>query len=249
MIKIGDATLYQGESLGILGKLADCSVDAILTDPPYSSGGVTLAQKQRTTSAKYQSTDTKKRFPDFSGDNRDQRSFMAWATLWLAECYRVAKPGAVCMMFTDWRQLPTMSDALQAGGWQWRKIVVWDKPTARPSKGEFKNQCEYVLVGAKDKFAPVHERCLPGIFRQSIVSGSKRRHMTEKPVPLLRNLLEITAEGGTILDPFMGSGSTGQACLETARKFIGVEMSDEYFDIATERLSELTSWGCGPNRA
>lgn len=150
------------------------------------------------------------------------------------------------MMFTDWRQLPTMSDALQAGGWQWRRIVVWDKPTARPSMGEFKNQCEFVLIGSKEKFERVHDRCLPGIFRQSIVSGPARKHMTEKPVPLLRNLLEIAAEGGTVLDPFMGSGSTGQACLETARKFIGIEMSDAYFDIATQRLSELTSWGCGP---
>ncbi|NDV21040.1 site-specific DNA-methyltransferase [Pseudodesulfovibrio sp. JC047] len=68
----------------------------------------------------------------------------------------------------------------------------------------------------------------------------------QKPVPLLCNLLEIAPEGGTILDPFMGSGSTGQACLETARQFIGIEMSDAYFEIATDRLSELTGWGCGP---
>jgi len=242
MIMIGEAEVYNGEALSSLKKLEDCSVDAILTDPPYSSGGITLSQKQRATSAKYQSSDAKKKFPDFSGDSRDQRSFVIWATLWLAECYRIAKPGSVCMVFTDWRQLPTMSDALQAGGWQWRRIVVWDKPTARPSKGEFKNQCEYVLVGSKDKFAPVHERCLPGVFRQSIVSGQRRRHMTEKPVPLLRDLLEITPEGGTVLDPFMGSASTGQACFETGRKFIGMEMSNDYFEVACDRLKQLASW-------
>ncbi|MBU1002806.1 MAG: site-specific DNA-methyltransferase [Proteobacteria bacterium] len=243
MIKIGDAQLHQGEALGILATMEDNSVDAILTDPPYSSGGMTLGQKHRPPSEKYQSTSAKK-FPEFSGDNRDQRSFMSWATLWLAECHRIAKPGSVCMMFTDWRQLPTMSDALQAGGWLWRRIVIWDKPTARPSMGEFRNQCEFVLVGTKGQFAPVHKRCLPGIFRQSIVSGPSRKHMTEKPVPLLRNLMEITPEGGTILDPFMGSASTGQACLETARKFVGIEMTEAYFDIACDRLSEITSWGC-----
>lgn len=245
MIQIGKAKVFRGEALGTLKAMADESVDAILTDPPYSSGGITLSQKQRQPSDKYQSTDVKQKFPDFSGDNRDQRSFVIWATLWMAECYRLARPGSMAMVFTDWRQLPTMSDALQAGGWQWRRIVVWDKPTARPSRGEFKNQCEFVLVGVKDKFKPIHSRCLPGIFRQSIVSGAARRHMTEKPVPLLRNLLEVVPEKGIVLDPFMGSGSTGQACFETDRRFVGVEMSEDYFNIAVERLSELTSWGCG----
>jgi len=238
-MKIGDAKVYKGDSLNILRMLEENSVDAVLTDPPYSSGGVTTGSKQRLTSEKYQSTGVKQRFPEFPGDSRDQRSFLTWATFWLAECYRVAKPGATCMVFTDWRQLPNMSDALQAGGWTWRRIVVWDKPTARPSRGEFKNQCEYVLVGVKGKFKPPHDRCLPGVFRKGIVSGPSRRHMTEKPVALLHDLLEITPEGGRILDPFMGSGSTGHACLETARKFVGIEMTEAYFDVAVERLGGL----------
>jgi site-specific DNA-methyltransferase (adenine-specific) len=228
--------------LTTLKTLPSESVDAILTDPPYSSGGLSASARQRLPSEKYQLTSTKQQFDEFHGDQRDQRSFLIWATLWLAEAYRVAKPGTVCMMFTDWRQLPVMSDALQAGGWVWRSIVVWDKPTARPSKGEFKRQCEFVLVGIKGKFAPVHERCLAGVFRHSIVMGQARRHMTEKPVGLLRDLLEITPEGGTVLDPFAGSASTAQACLETGRKFIGVEMSDVYFETACERLKSLYSW-------
>ena len=234
--------MYQGEALSILKSLEDCSVDAILTDPPYSSGGLSAFQRQRPPSEKYQQTNTKRRFADFLGDNRDQRSFMAWATLWLSEAYRVAKPGTVCMMFTDWRQLPATTDALQAGGWLWRGIVVWDKPTARPSMGEFKRQCEFVLVGSKGKLVPATDRCLPGVFRHSIVSSTKRVHLTEKPVPLLRDLLQITPEGGTILDPFAGSATTAQACLETGRKFIGVELSDAYFEIACERLKRLVPW-------
>lgn len=242
MIQIGDATLYPGEALSTLKTLPDESIDAILTDPPYSSGGLSASARQRPPSEKYQQTGTKQRFDEFHGDQRDQRSFLIWATLWLAEAYRVAKPGSVCMMFTDWRQLPVMSDALQAGGWVWRSVVVWDKPTARPSKGEFKRQCEYVLVGTKGKFAPQHGRCLPGVYRHCIVTGKNRRHMTEKPVPLLRDLLEVTPEDGTVLNPFAGSASTAQACLETGRKFIGVEMSDAYFETACDRLKKHYSW-------
>jgi site-specific DNA-methyltransferase (adenine-specific) len=84
-IQIGDATLHRGEALSILQTLADDSVDAILTDPPYSSGGLSAGQRQRPPSEKYQQTSAKKRHYEFLGDNRDQRSFMAWATLWLAE--------------------------------------------------------------------------------------------------------------------------------------------------------------------
>ncbi|MBI9078886.1 MAG: site-specific DNA-methyltransferase [Pseudodesulfovibrio sp.] len=241
-IQIGNATMCQGEALATLKTLEDCSVDAVLTDPPYSSGGMTMAQRQQSPSKKYQSSDAQKKFADFPGDNRDQRSFTTWATLWLAEAYRVAKPGSVCMVFTDWRQLPSMTDALQAGGWLWRNIVIWDKPTARPSMGEFKKQCEFVLVGSKGKLAPATDRCLPGVYRHSIVSGTKRMHLTEKPIPLLRDLLQITPEGGTILDPFAGSATTAQACLETGRKFIGMELSEVYFEIACDRLKNLAGW-------
>ena len=64
-------------------------------------------------------------------------------------------------------------------------------------------------------------------------------HPAEKPVKLLRCLIAKTAEGGTVLDPFMGSGTTGVACLQTGRKFIGVEISPEYHAIARKRLAEV----------
>jgi site-specific DNA-methyltransferase (adenine-specific) len=234
--------MCQGEALAHLKTLDDCSVDAVLTDPPYCSGGLSAGQRQQAPSKKYQSSTVQKEFADFPGDNRDQRSFITWATLWLAEACRVTKPGGVCMMFTDWRQLPAMTDALQAGGWLWRNIVVWDKPTARPSKGEFKRQCEFVLVGSKGKLAHTTDRCLPGVFRHSIVSGTKRMHLTEKPVPLLHDLLQITPEGCTVLDPFAGSATTAQACLETGRRFIGIELSQTYFETACTRLKTLANW-------
>jgi site-specific DNA-methyltransferase (adenine-specific) len=215
----------------------DC-VDAILTDPPYSSGGLHTGQRQRPPSEKYQSSDAQRRHAEFHGDNRDQRSFTLWATLWLTECYRVARNGAACMVFTDWRQLPAMTDAMQAGGWTWRGIIVWDKPTARPILGEFRRQCEYVVFGVKGKLAPAHRRCLPGVYRHSIIAHQKRMHMTEKPLPLIHDLLDVTPDDATVLDPFMGSATTGAVCLQTGRKFIGMELSSDYFQIACARLEQ-----------
>lgn len=87
--------MCQGEALAMLKELDECSVDAVLTDPPRSSGGLTVGQRQQAPSKKYQSSDAQKKFADFPGDNRDQRSFITWATLWLAEAYRVTKPGGI----------------------------------------------------------------------------------------------------------------------------------------------------------
>lgn len=236
-----NATMYNGEAYSLLRQLPSDSVNAILTDPPYSSGGMTMDSRQRPPADKYQNSDSQRIYPTFTGDNRDQRSFLVWATLWLTEAHRVAKPGASCLVFTDWRQLPTMTDALQAGGWIWRNILVWTKPNSRPSLGDFRRQCEYLVVGTKGKFAPAHRQCLPGVFTHSVVTSARRKHLTEKPIPLLQELLAVVPEGGTVLDPFAGSATTGAACLATGRKFIGFEMTQEYFKIACERLQELAA--------
>ena len=112
------ATLYGGDSLSVLATLPAASVDAVITDPPYSSGGTFRSDRAADPTQKYVPTKEVINFhPGFSGDNRDQRSFSYWSALWLSECLRVAKPGAPICLFTDWRQLPTTTDALQAGGW------------------------------------------------------------------------------------------------------------------------------------
>src|SRR5258706_14216305 len=110
-------SLHQGDALAFLRTLPDESVDAVITDPPYSSGGQFRGDRLASTSEKYVPNRVKTVRLDFSGDNRDQRGYLAWSTLWLTECLRLAKPGAPICGFTGWRQLPTTTDAGQAGGW------------------------------------------------------------------------------------------------------------------------------------
>jgi site-specific DNA-methyltransferase (adenine-specific) len=125
--------IIQGDSLVALRDLPSECFDGIITDPPYCSGGRTSAERSKTPAEKYVHGGTQIIRPDFSGDTRDQRGYLAWCSLWLAECLRVAKEGSPIVVFTDWRQLPITTDALQAGGWTWRGIAVWDKtPSARP---------------------------------------------------------------------------------------------------------------------
>ena len=231
--------LFQGDALRVLSSLENQSVDAVLTDPPYSSGGMTLGARQADPAAKYQSSGTVKRYPSMLGECKDQRSWTRWCALWLSECWRVSRDGAPLLVFTDWRQLPSLSDAVQAAGWKWLGIVPWNKRSARPQMGKFRQQCEYVLFASKGTFAPVTRKCLPGLYEYAVIPRQKI-HLTSKPLALIRDLLAVTAEGCTVLDPFMGGGTTGAACAETGRGFIGVELSAEYYALATERIAEAS---------
>jgi site-specific DNA-methyltransferase (adenine-specific) len=230
--------LHHGDALAILPTIEPGTVDLVLTDPPYNSGGRTQSDRTKTTARdKYVSGDAQHQLADFVGDNRDQRSYTAWLSLILAHCLAAARPGASLLVFTDWRQLPATSDALQAGGWLWRGIIPWHKPISRPRMGGFKAECEYLLWGSKGPIdATRNPVYLPGLYSASQPRGTARVHITQKPDELLAELVRVCVPGGTVLDPFAGSGSTGVAALESGRTFVGVESSRHYASVAERRL-------------
>jgi site-specific DNA-methyltransferase (adenine-specific) len=228
----------QGAALSMLQKLQSGSVDMVLTDPPYSSGGAYRTDRAgQSTNAKYTQSGSLGRYADFAGDNRDQRGYLVWCSLWLTECLRVAKSGAPIAVFSDWRQLPVTTDAVQAGGWVWRGIVPWDKTEAcRPQKGRFSAQSEYVVWGSKGPMPT--ERGVPplrGVYRHR-VDPAEKHHIAGKPTALMLDLVKICIPGGVVLDPFSGSASTGVAALRTGRRFVGFEISEHWNGIARERL-------------
>lgn len=230
--------LHLGDCLPILRSMEPDSMDAVITDPPYSSGGAFRGDRMDSTSNKYQNSEQSgKLYAEFNGDNKDQRAWAYWCYLWLSECYRVMREATPILVFTDWRQLPTATDLLQSAGFVWRGIVAWDKTeAARPQPGRFRNQCEYVVWGSKGPFyiarpVPV----LPGVYRH-IVRMDDKWHITGKPTPLLEDLVKICESGGHILDPFMGSGTTGVACIRQGYSFTGIELMQEHFTIAKNRI-------------
>lgn len=217
------------------------SVDLVLTDPPYSSGGAFAGDRKSTTSTKYTATDYSgaSALPDFSGDNMDKRGFMEFSRQVFAKCREKTKPEGVIAVFIDWRNLPALCDSLQAAGWVWRGIAVWNKPNGRPQKGRFRNEFEFIVWGSNGPM-PIDRDvgCLPGYYRYSNVQAAARLHQTEKPLQLIEDLLEIVPRGSTVLDPFMGSGTTAEACIRTARHFIVFELGPKYHAIAVERVEK-----------
>lgn len=235
-VEIGDAILYLGDSLEILPSLP--KVDAFITDPPYSSGGQFRGDRSQKTSTKYVQTGSGFTHRDeFGGDTRDQRAFLEWATMVFGRCLRVAKDGAILCTFTDWRQLPTMTDAVQCGGWVWRNIATWWKPGVRMQRGRFSSSAEYIVY-ASHGIPTAGEQSPQNVLQFAPVDGEEKRHIAEKPLGLLEVLVSLTDVGATVCDPFMGSGTTGVACVNLSRKFIGIELERRYFDLACERIEK-----------
>lgn len=232
-------TVHQGDAIAVLPRIDTGSIDAVITDPPYNSGGRTPAARRGDTArGKYVSGDAMHDLADFAGDTRDQRGYVAWLSLVLAETLRTTRPGGSCLVFTDWAQLPVTSDALQAAGWTWRGIVPWEKPVSRPTKNGFRRSCEYVLWGSHgEPYQHSPTIYLPGLLRGSQPRGAKRKHITQKPEAVMRGLVKIAPKGGTVLDPFAGAGTTGVAALAEERSIIGIEINEHYAAIARDRLA------------
>lgn len=232
-------TIYHGNALHILPELAAGSVSCLLTDPPYSSGGCFRSDRQQSTGNKYVLTGTVISRPDFAGDNRDQRSWTFWCSCWLAQCLPLLAPGAHAFCFCDWRQLPSLTDAIQAGGLVWRGLIPWNKTeAARPQKGWFRAQCEYVLTASAGTIGQEQSRagpCMAGFWTQ--YSGREKHHQTGKPVALCRFLLEASI-AGLVLDPFMGGGTTLLAARDAGRPAIGIEIEEAICEDAAKRLQQ-----------
>lgn len=234
-----DITLLQGDCLELIEHIEDGSIDMVLTDPPYSSGGMFAGDRKASTKEKYTNGATK--LPSFSGDNMDQRAFTEFMRMVFARARRKTKDEGIIAAFVDWRNLPAMTDAIQMAGWIWRGIVPWNKGCARNIPGRYRQDCEFIVWGTNGPKSVVWEKgnqALPGCYNTPSISPNKRHHQAEKPVPLLEDLLKIAPANAYIFDPFMGSGSTGVACINTEKRFIGIELNKDIYETARQRTEE-----------
>ncbi|HEX4954776.1 MAG TPA: DNA methyltransferase [Thermoanaerobaculia bacterium] len=215
---------------------------ALVTDPPYSSGGRSSVERAATPLKKYKQTETKVAYDNFEGDQRDQRSWRAWCYEWLAEVYRRAEPRAYCMCFVDWRQLPSMTDAVQMAGWLWRGLAVWDKTlSCRPQPGHFRAQAEFVVWGSKGPLPqrePGDYAIRPGVM--SVGNEVGKVHLTQKPQAICQWLCSIVPQGeGVIVDPFGGSCAVALGAEAAGHRSISIEASPAIASKALSRLATL----------
>ena len=236
----GGIMIYHGDCQEVLPTLG--MVDLVLTDPPYSSGGAFRSDRNRTTANKYQHThETTRTYDEFSGDNRDQRSFEKWCAWWMADALAATRQEGVIGCFIDWRNVACVIDAVQIAGWVYRGLVPWHKGTdQRPRKGWFRHNVEYVVFGSRGPLETGHTA--PGICQDGALyvrmNGLEKEHQTQKPLALMASILAVRPDWNTVLDPFMGSGTTLVAAKHLGRKAIGIELEEKYCEIAARRLSQ-----------
>jgi site-specific DNA-methyltransferase (adenine-specific) len=234
----GGITIYRGDAMEILPELS--GIGAYITDPPYSSGGAFRGDRVRKVTEKYVSFGSSNKYlPEFAGDHRDQRSFLAWSTMWLAAAWHSCTEDAYLCSFIDWRQLPTLTDAAQAAGWLWQGICPWVKPTARPRADGFSQASEFVIWATR---GPLGERDLktaryvPGYCES--LPPREREHVAQKPIEVMRWVCGVVAPGALIVDPFMGSGTTLRAAKDLGMRAVGIDSDERYCEIAAKRLSQ-----------
>lgn len=225
--------IYHGDCFDVLHDLR--GVGAVITDPPYSSGGAFRGDRAMTTVSKYVNSDTAAYRPEFAGDNRDQRSFAVWCAMWMNAARQASLQGAALASFIDWRQLPTLTDSVQAGGWLWRGLATWHKPGIRMQRGRFSASAEYVVYATNGE-AIDHDGCAQNVF--ACQPESDKEHIAQKPEAVLQWVLSVVPRGALVLDPFMGSGTTLVTAKVRGHKAIGIDVDERYCEIAARRLQQ-----------
>ena len=230
--------LRYGDCLEIMKDIPDESIDLILTDPPYliskksgfnSGGAWNNAEDKR-----LQKTPPKTDFGEW--DKKEIDFFTVFKKF-----YRILKYGGTVICFFDIWKMQYLKQIAEENKFKQFRLIRWDKTNPVPVNSKLNylsNATEYALTCVKGGKPTFHSEYNPGIFKYPICSGKERtEHPTQKPVSLMRDLLDIhTNEGDTVLDAFMGSGSTGIACKNLNRNFIGIELDEKYFNIAKERI-------------
>lgn len=218
---LGDCTLYLGDCLDVMKDMPDKSVDAVITDPPYFL-------PQQSYVGTRENGYTKRNIGDMS-------VFNSYFKMFFSDVDKQLKDDGTTYIFCDARSYPFFFPAMfpyfkHVRTIIWNKIVSYNGYTWR-------HQHELIAWGERENT----ERIPTGdgdILDCRGVLQKDRCHPAEKPIDLINRLIVKHKSNNIVLDPFMGSGTTGVACVQTGRKFIGIEIEPKYFEIACKRIKD-----------
>lgn len=222
--------------------LEDNSIDLLLTDPPYNLG---LFMKDRDTNLK------RMRDNYFGAAGWDDLSSEEWADsmdAFFAQAARVLRKGGSMVVFMAVIKVETLISLAEKHGFYYKTTGTWHKknPMPRNMNLHFINSTEvwiYFTIGTRTGTFNNNGEVVHDFIETSVTPKNERlygKHPTQKPQKLMEHFVRLlTSEGDTILDPFMGSGSTGVAAVNSGRNFIGIELDTDYFDIAEKRIENV----------
>ena len=215
--------LIHGDCLEKMRDIPDGSIDLVLTDPPYNI-------------ARDNNFDTMGRTGiDFGEWDKNADIFS-----YIAEASRVIRNGGSFVVFNGWKNLGDIAKEAERVGFETKDMLRLEKtnPMPRNRDRRYITDFECAIWFTKPKGKWTFNRQDPNYQRPKFVkSVEKGYHPTQKNLSLMEDLLRIHSnEGDMVLDPFMGSGTTGIACKNLGRNFIGMELDREYYQIAQKRI-------------
>lgn len=221
--RIGDATLFLGDCRDILPTLED--IGAVVTDPPYLMGSASSRQGV-----------------GFRSRVGDWTNAALWYADWMQTCWSRLPSYGSMWICGNWRSMPTLTIAADRFGASITSTIVWDKEWigVGSTKG-LRQRYELLFMIPKEGFS-VENRSEPDIWAVKWSSQRPNGHESEKPVPLMERAVALS-KAACVLDPFMGSGTTGVACARLGKRFIGIEIEPAYFDLACRRITDTQSQG------
>lgn len=221
--------IYNTNSIDFMKDIPSDSIDLVVTDPPYkitargnagNSGGM-MQQKLSMQGKIFTHNDIK-------------------PSDYIPELYRILKDGSHCYIMTNHVNLHEMLNVAKESGFHFIKSLIWNK--GNKIMGQYyMSQFEYILFFRKGKGKKINKCGTSDILnvpnKKTKGEDGKNIHDTEKPVELMKILIENSSqENEIVFEPFMGVGSTIMACVELGRQYIGIELDEKYFKIAEERI-------------
>ena len=231
-------TIILGHALNVLKKIPDNYIDLILTDPPYN-----ISQKNKI----YRDYRSGKR-ADINFDYGEWDYDFDVLPI-LNESKRILKRYGQWLIFCAEQQIGMYRKWLGENG-HFKQILIWEKLNPLPQfrKCGYRQATEIIMWAYKNKpkkieqhFNFLKQEEMKNIFRFPICSGKERtKHPTQKPLKLIIELIKRHSfKNDIILDPFIGSGTTAVACLQLNRRFIGIEIKQEYIDMSYKMIARV----------
>jgi DNA modification methylase len=230
--------LFNGDCLDVMDKLIEdgVKVDAIITDPPYviskKSGYVNNAPDKLDYINKYGKHTID--FGEWDKVSLDIENI-------LKKFYKLLNDGGTVIFFYDVWKMQELKELAENENFKQPRLCEWIKTNPVPINSKLNylsNSKEYFATFIKKSKPTFNSEYDNGIYSYPICSGKERtEHPTQKPLKLFEDLVrKHTNSNDIVLDCFMGSGTTGVACKNTNRNFIGIELDENYFKIAKDRI-------------
>ena len=219
----GDNRIHVADALDLLRSLPNNSADLVLTDPPYE-----MTKRGRSCRPNW--------MPNSMGDNVFDGE-LPDTSAWISEVYRVLKNRTHFYVFVGINDITSYLSIAQSVGFRLHNIISMIKDTGMPNRWYYK-QTELVLFFRKGQAKPINDytsRDNVRVIMPTLKNG--KQHITQKPLDFITQLVtNSTQYDELVLDPFVGSGTTAVACVNTGRRFICGDQSAEYVAIARERV-------------